>query len=486
MAETHSAVVFFLGDHAYKVKKPVDLGFLDFSTRELRELACHREVDLNRRLAPDVYVGVADVIGPDGLPLEHLVVMQRMPDERRLARLAVEGGSLDAEIAQIARTIAAFHARARRSTIADELASVDATRALWGENTGALIAGGGTTFDESTVATVHALAMRYLDGRRPLFAARTAEGRAVDGHGDLLADDIFCLPDGPRVLDCLDFDERLRMGDGLADVAFLAMDLDHLGRPDLSERLLTSYGEHSGDVWPPSLAHHHVAYRAQVRAKVTALRAAEGDEEAASAARDLLDLALRHLEAGRVRLVLVGGPPASGKTTLARSLARELDAVVLHSDVIRKELAGVPATTSLAVGFEQADYRPHATERTYRTCMERAEIALGMGATVILDASWARADLRDQARHLARRTCADLIELCCWAPVDVCEGRIEQRQATGGDASDATAAIAASLRERFDPWPEADLVDTSRGGDRVAEHALQAVHLRRIGPVPVG
>ena len=106
---------------------------------------------------------------------------------------------------------------------------------------------------------------------------RIAEGRAVDGHGDLLADDIFCLDDGPRILDCIEFDEALRLGDGLSDVAFLAMDLEHLGRPDLAQRFLDAYREATADVWPSSLEHHHVAYRAQVRAKVAAIRAAQGD-----------------------------------------------------------------------------------------------------------------------------------------------------------------------------------------------------------------
>jgi hypothetical protein len=162
------------------------------------------------------------------------------------------------------------------------------------------------------VLEVDALAARYLAGRRLLFDRRITECRALDGHGDLLADDIFLLDDGPRVLDCVEFDDRLRWGDALADVAFLAMDMERLARQDLAERFLAAYREHAGDTWPASLAHHHIAYRAQVRAKVGAIRAAQGDDPAVAEARRLLALSRRHLEAGAVRLVLVGGYPALG------------------------------------------------------------------------------------------------------------------------------------------------------------------------------
>jgi aminoglycoside phosphotransferase family enzyme/predicted kinase len=474
VAETHSAVVFFFGDHAYKVKKAVDLGFLDFRTRAQREEACHREVALNRRLAPDVYEGVADVLGPDGAPCDHLVVMRRMPDERRLSQLVVAGADVDDDLRRLAHLLAAFHGRATRSAEADGLASLAATRARWEAGTDALIADGGRTFQPGAVASAHALACRYLDGRRTLFDARIADGRAVDGHGDLLADDIFLLPDGPRVLDCLDFDERLRMGDALADAAFLAMDLERLGRPDLADRFLAHYAELSGDVWPPSLAHHHLAYRAHVRAKVTAIRADQGDRAARSEAQALLGLCLHHLEAGRVRLVLVGGEPGTGKSTLAAGLAESLEATLLQSDVVRKELHGVPALQSLAAPTDTGAYAPEVSARTYEELLRRAAIALSMGESVVLDASWADASRRAPARALAARCSADLIELRCAAPEAVADVRISARQ---GDASDATPAVAGHLRAVFAPWPEATEIDTSGSIEASLARAHGALHV---------
>ena len=470
--ETHSATVFFLGDHAYKVKKPVDLGFLNFQSREAREAACHREVALNRRLAPDVYEGVADVHGPDGAPCDHLVVMRRMPADRRLSTLVRAGVPVEEHLRHIAHQIATLHAGSPRSEAADEAAGLEATHQRWSANTDVLIAQAGQVFDETVVALVHGLAARYLDGRGPLFERRVREGAGVDGHGDLLADDIFCLPDGPRILDCMDFDDRLRVGDGLADVAFLAMDLDHLGRPDLARHFLDAYRAHRGDTWPPSLAHHQMAYRAQVRAKVRAIRADQGDGEAAAEARELLALALAHLEAGRVRLVLVGGLPGTGKSTVAAAVAHALPATLLRSDEIRKEGAGVERPPLGPVPYGEGRYTPTAVAATYRLMLERAEIALSLGETVVLDASWSSSRWRDNARALADRTHADLVELRCTAPDGLAEERIQRRAAAALDPSDATPQIARAMAAHTDPWPEAHLVTTAGAVGPTVEAAM--------------
>jgi hypothetical protein len=224
---------------------------------------------------------------------------------------------------------------------------------------------------------VERLAHRYLDGRSRLFERRIAEGHIRDGHGDLLADDVFCLDDGPRILDCLEFDDRLRYGDVLLDVAFLAMDLECLGAPDLARRFLDWYTEFSGRPFPASLASHYVAYRAHVRAKVACLRHDQGVEDAADEARCLLDLAHRHLEEAAVRLVLVGGLPGTGKSTLARGLADARGWAVLRSDEVRKELTGLPAAVPASSAWGEGLYRPEMTAATYAELLRRASAALG-------------------------------------------------------------------------------------------------------------
>jgi hypothetical protein len=476
--ETHSAVVFLVGDRAYKLKKPVDLGFLDFRDLTARAVACAREVELNRRLAPDVYLGVADVVGPNGVVCDHLVVMRRMPDDRRLSTLVRAGADVDDGLWHLAHLVAAFHARAERPTGAATAASRDALAGRWADNTASLLDHGRGVVDLDEVLEVDALAARYLAGRNALFDRRIGEGRAVDGHGDLLADDIFLHDDGPRVLDCIEFDDGLRFGDALADVAFLAMDLERLGRPDLAERFLAAYREHADDTWPASLAHHHLAYRAQVRAKVGAIRAGQGDKAAAPEAHSLLGLARRHLEAGAVRLVLIGGLPGTGKSTLADGIADALGATVIRSDEVRKELAGLRPDERAPAEFGEGLYRPAATAATYGELMRRAEIALALGEGVVLDASWTAERWRADARAVAARTATDLVELQCSALPNLAARRIRRRLIAGGDASDATPEIAAQLATVQEPWPAATIVDTSSGP---AEALVKALAL--IGPI---
>ena len=264
VAETHVSVLLFVGDRAYKLKKPVALGFLDFSTCEAREAACRREVELNRRLAPDVYLGVADVIGPDGRPCGHLVVMRRMPAEGRLAALVRAGVDVSDGVRQVARLVAGFHERCATSPEIAAAGAVDAVRRNWEDNVRQMAPFVGAVLDPDLASRAARLASRYLDGRRALLEHRAATGMVRDGHGDLLAEDIFLLDDGPRVLDCIEFDDRLRHGDVLADVAFLAMDLERLGAPRPAAQFLDWYREFSGHPHPTSLQDHYVAYRAHV------------------------------------------------------------------------------------------------------------------------------------------------------------------------------------------------------------------------------
>jgi hypothetical protein len=473
VVETHVSVLAFVGDRVYKLKKPVSLGFLDFSTRQARREACHEEVRLNRRLAPDVYLGVADVLGPDGQPCDHLVVMRRMPAERRLSNLL--GGDLDHHLRQIARILATFHAEAETSAEISLAATRDAVAANWEANFDQMDPFVGPVLDPGTAARVQTLARRYLAGRESLFRLRIAEGRVRDGHGDLQAEDIFCLNDGPRILDCIEFDERLRHGDVLADVAFLAMDLARLGAGEAARRFLGYYGEFAGERYPASLAHHYIAYRAHVRAKVACLRHAQGDASAALRANELLELSLRHLEMGRVALVLVGGLPGTGKSALATAVADASDWSVLRSDEVRKDLAGIPHHRPAPTAFGEGLYRPAVTERTYQELLERARRALEASESVVLDASWTDARFRAAAAGVASATASDLFQLHCVAPEDLATQRMAARRSAGGDASDATPAIAAAMAGAADPWPDAVSIDTSSTLARSLDQALAAL-----------
>ncbi|MFN8122502.1 MAG: AAA family ATPase [Thermoleophilia bacterium] len=474
--ETHVSVITFVGDRAYKLNKPLDLGFLDHRTLEARRAACHREVALNRRLSPDVYLGVLDVRGPDGRVCEHLVAMRRMPGDRRLTALLGTPEGPDA-VRAVARTVAAFHATAARSAAIDRAGSREALLALWDQSLEQMAPFAGGVLPAAEFAEVASMAHRYLAGREPLFAARREAGLVRDGHGDLLADDVFVLDDGPRILDCLAFSDALRWSDVLLDIAFLAMDIEWKGHPELAHRLLDWYREFSYEHHPTTLWHHFVGYRAHVRSKVACLRAAQGDPDAAADAAGLHALAARRLREGRVRLVMVGGPPGTGKSTLAAALADRLGAVHLSTDVLRKELAGLPPDADIAAPLGQGRYRPEEVHRVYTAMLARAETLLGMGEHVVLDASWGEEQERARARHVAENCGAALAELRCVAPPAVIRERMARRRAGApAHASDASEVVAAALYAAADPWPAAETVDTS-GPDPAdaAARALEAI-----------
>jgi aminoglycoside phosphotransferase family enzyme/predicted kinase len=471
LRETHIGVVFLVGDRVYKLKKPVDLGFLDFSTRALRQAACRREVELNRRLAPDVYLGVAELSDVEETPGEPLVVMRRMPDDRRLSTLVRDGVPLDATMTMLARLLAAFHSTAERGPHVDEEGSRTALADRWEASFAQVESVGRDVLDAGVLAEIENRVRDFLAGREPLFRSRIDEHRIVDGHGDLLADDIFVLDDGPRVLDCLEFDDRLRRLDGLDDVAFLAMDLERLGAPELGELLLDRYAEHTADPAPASLREHYLAYRAFVRVKVACLRHAQGDAAAVEEARSYADIAVRHLRRGHVRLVLVGGLPGSGKTTLAGLVADELGAVLLSSDRLRKELAGIDPTRHANAPYRDGIYTAAHTARTYDELTRRAEELLGRGESVVLDASWSAAETREPAYQVADRTSSTMVALRCAAPVSVTEARLRTRS---GSLSDADPAIATAMAADADPWPAATTIDTA-GDPKAALTAAMAV-----------
>ena len=480
VAETHSAWVVFLGDRAYKIKKPVRFDFLDFSTLDARGLALRAELELNRRLAPDVYLGVVDVVGPDGAVAEHVLVMRRMPSDRRLSALVERGAPVDDDVRAIARLVAGFHAQAATSPGIAAAGSPATIRSKVERDLDELDAFAPALLDLEDLDEARRLALAFLEGRAALLEDRVARGRIRDGHGDLLADDIFCLPDGPRILDCIEFDDALRHGDVLADVAFLAMDLERLGAPDLAERLFSWYSEFAGERHPASLAHYYVAARALIRAKVACVRAVQGDTGGPALARSLVRLALAHLRRAQVRLVLVGGAPGTGKSTVARGLSDRFGWVVLRSDEVRKDVTGVgragdPAAETTGV-LDRGLYAAATTDATYEELLRRADRALRAGESVILDATWSDAARRTAARRVAGDTSATLVELRCELPSDVADARIERRQRERNDVSDADVAVAAALRDRFEPWPTAIPLSTAAPIDAMIASAASLVN----------
>jgi uncharacterized protein len=442
--ETHTGVVVLIGDKAYKAKKPVVTDFLDFSTPDRRERACVREYTLNSRLSPDSYLGIAHISDPDGGPPEPVIVMRRYPDSRRLASLVKDGQPVEDHLVSVAEQLARFHARAARGGSIDACATVDAITARWQENLDELHRHAGTVLRRESIEEVERLARQFISGRSLLFTHRITDGRIVDGHADLLADDIFCMSEGPVLLDCLEFDDQLRYVDGIDDAAFLAMDLEFLGRKDLGDHFLDEYSRLARDTAPRSLQDFYIAYRAVVRAKVDCVRVSQGHPDAVADARRHIDIALEHLRAGTVRLILIGGGPGTGKTTLAHALAKRIGAQVISTDDVRRQLQEVGTITGTAGVLDEGLYAAENVAAVYDEMLRRAHLNLRSGRSVTLDGTWRDARQQERARELADETASPIVEFTCLVPLDEASARIRNRSAT---TSDATPQIAAALAE---------------------------------------
>ena len=486
VAETHLSMLLFTGDTVFKFKKALSMPFVDFRTVEARHAACVEEVDANRRLSPDVYLGVAALRPedfftappPGTAALDYAVVMRRMPAGRRLSALVQQhAAELGAPLRRLARLLADFHAGAARGGAIDDAARPPAIAGTWRRCLDTLAQFSGRMVDAGVVADVDRLAMAYIGGRAPLFETRISGRCVCDGHGDLLADDIYLLDDGPRVLDCIEFDPRLRYVDVIADVAFLAMDLERLGAPDLAQAFLVAYQEAAGDHFPSTLVDFYWAARAVVRAEVACLRAdQEHDLRAArsqAGAVGLLGMAQWHLQRARVLLVAVSGLPGTGKSTLAAALGERMGWPVLRSDEIRRELVDPGHRGPLLAAEVPGAYGAEVSARTYAALLERAGTALGLGQPVLVDATFAGPDSRGAVEELAARTASDLVVLECRCPAQLAATRMRARLAAGTDVSGADESVARAMAATAaGHWAGVLAVDTSGTLQQSVEHVL--------------
>jgi aminoglycoside phosphotransferase family enzyme/predicted kinase len=449
--QTHVSHLFFAGDFVYKVKKPVDMGFLDFSTLQKRRDAAMAELELNRRISPDIYLDLAAVhrdeqgrlsFAAPTLIEEVAVVMRRLPEEQRLSSL-IEGRRVQPEtMHDLGRLVADFHARAETSPEIAKFGSLEVVKHNWDENFEQTQTFVDRTLTASTWETCKTEIERFMRVYSDLFDERVRDGWIRDCHGDLQTDDIFIDPEtgDARVLDCIEFNERFRYSDTIADTAFLSMDLRHRGRGDLTAAFLEAYYESSNDEPIPSLLRFYESYRAYVRGKVRSFvidQAGPSPEEKAAAAEEARRFLTQSLEDAlrlRPRLVLVAGLMGSGKTRQSDELARRAGIRVLHSDVVRKQLAGIDPQDEQKVPFGTGIYSQEWTDRTYRALLFEAKRELARGNSIILDASWSKARHRAEAQELAaaREALFGIVE--CTAPSQVLEARLSRptRRVTDG------------------------------------------------------
>ncbi|MDP3063752.1 MAG: AAA family ATPase, partial [Chloroflexota bacterium] len=427
LIETHVSWLFLAGQRVYKVKKPVDFGFLDFTTLERRRHFCQEEVALNRRLSPDVYLGVDEIRERDGRltiegpgqTVEYAVVMRRLPRQQALSELLAPGpdrGLARGEVSEdsvrrIAARIAQFHREAATSDEIARLGGYDAVAQNVRENFAQTEAYVGRTIERGDYDELRAYSEAFLEVRQPEFRAREREGWVRDCHGDLHTAQIF-LDDGIHIIDCIEFNQRFRYSDVAADIAFLAMDLDRHGRQDLSAALVSAYRQALGDAGFLDFLDFFKVYRAYVRGKVEGFRLGQPPartggqpglaeveaKQAQHTAGGYFELARSYLcPLPRPTLFLTAGLMGAGKTRLAENLARRWGLEHISSDLVRKELAGIEESEHRYEPFNQGIYSQESTLKTYQEMFRRAAALLRQGRSVVLDASFSNAALRREA-----------------------------------------------------------------------------------------
>jgi aminoglycoside phosphotransferase family enzyme/predicted kinase len=494
---THISVVFLAGRFVYKIKKPLQMGFLDFRTLSSRRHFCEEEVRLNRRLAPSVYLGVVKVVRTDsglrvegsGEAVEWAVKMERLPDNATLRARLTRGEVGPEQIASLARRIASFHAAAEAGQHISAFGALPVVASNARENFEQSAPQVGTTVSPAVFDRLRSLTEKALDQLGPLIEARSARGVPRDTHGDLHCEHVYLFPDRPApddvvIIDCIEFNERFRFADPVADMAFLVMDLTFEGRRDLARHFAQAWFAVSGDEEGRALLPFFMAYRAAVRGKVEGLELGEREipeEERAAAlsqARGHWLLALGQLEtpAQRPCLVLAGGLPGTGKSTQAHGLAERAGFCVVSSDVVRKQLAGVPQMNS-AVPFETGIYTPEWTERTYAECLRRAEALLFEGKRVVMDATFREEKNRRTFLEAARQWGVPGIFLVCRADTGEVNRRLESRR---GGPSDANRAIHQELAQRWQtPGGYVGAIvreiDTQEGAEQALTGALEVL-----------
>jgi len=465
--ETHISWVILTGTYAYKMKKPVDFGFLDFTSLASRKRFCEEELRLNQRMAPDLYLRVLPITGSqdepvidgDGEPIEYMLQMREFPQTQLLAEVQARGELTDAHIDALAGQIARFHLEIPQVAPDHPLNTADAIVAPMRQN-----------FEQIRPLLTERSDLQQLDALEdwtetsitrlhPLLEQRCQQGFIRECHGDLHLGNATLI-DGKVVLfDCIEFNEPFRLIDIASDAAFLAMDLEDRGLKCQARRFINGWLEHTGDYAALELLNLYKAYRALVRAKVSLFRLHQEQDAVQRLVilrqyRSYANLAESYSAIPSRFLAITHGVSAVGKSQVALRLVESLGAVRLRSDIERKRLHGEQPNA----GLDEGIYTPAASEATYGRLHTLAGQALAAGFSAVIDATYLRAEQRLAAWQVAESAGVPFIILSCEAPEAVIEQWLSERQSRGGDPSDATLEVIRAQQASREPLGERELL----------------------------
>jgi hypothetical protein len=496
--DTHISTVFLTGDFVYKLKKPVDFGFLDYTGLETRRRMCELEVSLNQRLSHDVYLGVVPIsragsaayrFGDGGEVLEYAVKMRQLPDEFCLANLIADGKVGQDEMLCLGRLLAGFYAGTERDSRIDCYGGREVLKFNTEENFRQLGPFVGKLLRKDRFDFVMEASRGFFKDSESVFQRRIADGRTCDGHGDLRAEHIYFL-ERIQIIDCIEFNERFRYGDAAIDLAFLHMDVERLGRSDLSLSVLNGYMESSRDYGIYAMLDFYSCYRAIVKMKISCLSATELEEGARKRvmeerAGNYLDLAFRYaVQFARPTLWVFCGLPATGKSTYAVRLREIFDITLIRSDHVRKELPEYHAYRGPA-SFGTGVYRLDLRGLVYGRLLLMAQEELKDGRSVILDATFSKQKWREETMRLARDLDVNILFVECACSHAVMLDRLGRRLDPGYDGmSDAGPEHLPGFLAEFEDLHElsADLhikVDTEKDIDANLRDILSSAYAKK-------
>ena len=471
MEETHISWVLLAGHDAYKIKKSVDLGFLDFSTLEARHFYCSEELRLNRRLAPELYLDVVAIGGSAEHPvlggepaIEYAVHMRRFDQSCMMNRMLSRGGITPAHIDKLAAVIAGFHATLPPAAADSPFCATAEIETAALQNFAPLPQLLSETNDLAMLETVRKAGALEFSACEPLFRQRAAAGCVRECHGDLHLGNIVLLDDVPTPFDCIEFSASLRWIDVISEISFTVMDLLRRGRPQLAWRLLNAYLEITGDYSGTGVLRFYLAYRAMVRAKIAAIRASQrvsaNVKKELKSCRSYLRLAHDCLTRRRPALIITHGLPGSGKSTFAQIALERLGAIRIRSDVERKRLFGLAALADSKMQTDADIYSEDATRRTYARLQELARVVIAAGFPVIVDAAFLLHAERESFRALAQEINVPFVIASLQTDASVLEGRVKQRSGLGNDASEADISVLQKLHLAQAPLLDEELLAT--------------------------